>query len=96
MATSSSTEITCRVSGGLEDTDIEHILEVKDRPSSDDESKIYLTALSEQLTILKDLVNVTLSGLVDKEKALLVNGSRQKEYEDSSDSGTMKNFLSST
>lgn len=75
-------QVVCTISGGRDGVEIKHV-EVLSGTSEGS----YLSVLSEKLATLRNCVNICLSELVDKEKALLANGSRK--YDDMSDSGSV-------
>lgn len=68
--------ITCRILGGQESANTEHVLEVEGG----------LSALSRVLSDLKDTVNRNLSELVEKERSLNIIH-QQQEYDETSGSG---------
>ena len=79
-------ELWCKITGGCDHLSIDHKLEVvKDNG--------FLSSLSEKLLILKDSINDSLSEQVDREKALIVNGSRRMQE---ADSGTWIYYLIGT
>lgn len=67
--------MTCKISGGKEDVNIEHVHEVQ--------GDNYLSSLSNTLTGLKDRINMNLSELVEREKALQPNWNEQSRNETS-------------
>ena len=76
-------KITCKISAS-ENLNFQYDLPVKHSNSKCDPSKAkYLSSLSQELTVLKDLVNNNLSELVDKERALHSSDSKRNDYESS-------------
>ena len=70
--------ISCTISGGQDKDDIQHAVEVCGWQDNG-----YLSCLSQRLVTLRDTVNLCLSELVDKEKALVGNGHRRMDTSDS-------------
>lgn len=81
-------QVCCTISGGQDEVAIQHAVEIQCQ------DKNYLSSLSQQLASLRDTVNVSLSELVDKEKALAGNGHRKKDLSQSdADSGGLPNIV---
>ena len=88
----SSEEIVCQISGGIDQVKILHRFRVVKEDSTDSQR---LSSLCERLTELKEVVNASLTELVEKQKGLpSANAGKDQmkdnelEEEGSSDSGS--------